>query len=93
MAEIRVFHNEKFLCSALCPELAGATVPLREILRSRNRRRRELRGILRNRQSAVDTLLELKRGEAAEKPNAQIQNEEESAVRPAAPRLKRYRNE
>ena len=39
MAEIRVFHGDKFLCSALCAELAGSTVPLREILRARNRRR------------------------------------------------------
>src|ERR1039458_9572341 len=45
------------LCRAVCAELAGATVPLREILRARNRRRRELRGVLRDRQAAVDTLL------------------------------------
>ena len=47
MAEIRVFHRDRFLCRAVCAELAGATVPLREILRARNHRRRELRGILR----------------------------------------------
>ena len=41
MAEIRVFHRDRFLCQAVCPELAGATVALREILRARNRRRRE----------------------------------------------------
>ena len=46
MAEIRVFHEDKFLCRAVCAELAGATVPLREILRARNRQRRELRGVL-----------------------------------------------
>jgi len=67
MAEIRVFHEDKFLCRA---ELAGATVPLREILRSRNRRRRELRGVLRHRQAAVDTLVEMKRGETTEKEDA-----------------------
>ena len=39
MAEIRVFHEDKFLCRAVCPELAGATVPLRELLRARNRQR------------------------------------------------------
>ena len=63
MAEVRVFHEGKFLCRAVCAELAGETVPLREILRARNRRRRELRGVLRDRQAAVDTLLDLKRGE------------------------------
>jgi putative transposase len=70
MAEIRVFHEDKFLCRAVCAELAGATVPLREILRARNRQRRELRGILRNRQTAVETLLDLKRGEVTEKEDA-----------------------
>jgi hypothetical protein len=39
MAEIRVFCQERFVCRAICPELVGETVPLREILRSRNRRR------------------------------------------------------
>jgi len=27
MAEIRVFHGDRFLCQAVCPELAWATVP------------------------------------------------------------------
>jgi len=88
MAAIRVFHNDKFLCSAICPELAGATVPLREILRARNRRRRELRGVLRDRQAAVDTLLDMKRGEATEKTDEPPKSESQST-----PPLKRYRNE
>jgi hypothetical protein len=67
MAEIRVFHRDRFLCRAVCAELAGETVPLRELLRARNRRRRELRGLLRDRQTAVNTLLDLKRGEITEK--------------------------
>jgi putative transposase len=61
MAEIRVFHQERFVCRAICPELAGETVPLREILRALNRRRRELRTILRDRRKIVDALLEVKR--------------------------------
>jgi putative transposase len=61
MAEIRVFHKERFICRAICPELAGAIVPLREILRARNRRRRELRTILRDRKKFVDALLDMKR--------------------------------
>jgi putative transposase len=89
VAEVRVFHEGKFLCQAVCAELAGATVPLREILRARNRRRRELRGVLRDRQAAVNTLLDLKRGQITEK-------EHESSTppdRPATTGLKRYRNE
>ncbi len=91
MAEIRVFHEDKFLCRAVCAELAGETVPLREILRARNRRRRELRGVLRDRQTAVNTLLDLKRGEITEN-NDEPPATDKPASR-AAPALKRYRNE
>jgi putative transposase len=91
MAEIRVFHNERFLCRAVCAELAGETVPLREILRARNRRRRELRGVLRDRQAAVETLLEIKRGEVLE--NEDAPPTEQPAKTESAPVLKRYRNE
>ena len=73
MAEVRVFHGDRFLCRAVCAELAGATVPLREILRARNYRRRELRGILRDRQSTVDTLIEMKRGSRRKKMRHQHQ--------------------
>lgn len=92
MAEIRVFHEDKFLCRAVCPELAGETVPLREILRARNRRRRELRGVLRDRQTAVNTLLELKRGEVTEEKNEPPVPTDKPAKRATAA-LKRYRNE
>ena len=93
MAEIRVFHNDRFLCRAVCPELAGETVPLREILRARNRRRRELRGVLRDRQVAVDTLIQMKRGEVTEKENAPPAADDKSTAKPTKPALKRYRNE
>ena len=93
MAEIRVFHEDKFLCRAVCAELAGATVPLREILRARNQRRRELRGVLRDRQIAVDTLLDLKRGEVTEKEDAPPTPADKPAAKRPAPALKRYRNE
>lgn len=91
MAEIRVFHEGKFLCRAVCAELAGATVPLREILRARNRQRRELRGVLRDRQTAVDTMLDLKRGEVTEKKDAPAPDKPPTKL--SAPALKRYRNE
>ena len=91
MAKIRVFHKDRFLCQAVCPELAGTTVSLREILRARNQRRRERRGVLRDRQSAVDTLFEIKRGEITEKEDAQPADE--ATAKQSEPALKRYRNE
>lgn len=61
MAEIRVFHEERFLCRAICPELAGETVPLRDIVSARNRRRRELRQHIEDRRRTADSLLEARR--------------------------------
>jgi len=89
MGEIRVFHGEGFLCRAVSADLAGETVPLREIIRARNRRRRELRTVLRDRQQAVEMLLEIKRGESTENENAKLP----SPTKGPAPALKRYRNE
>jgi putative transposase len=93
MAEIRVFHEDRFLCRAICPELAGETVPFREIVRARNRRRRELRGLLRDRQRTVDALLEMKRGDVTEKGNAPTAPAEETNAKESTAALKRYRNE
>ena len=91
MAEIRVFHRDRFVCRAICPELAGGTVPLREILSARNRRRRELRSILRDRKKIVDELVELKRAsEVPAEPTELSKSEERERRKPA---LKRYINE
>ena len=65
MAEIRLFYRDRFLCRAICQELAGQTVTLREIISARNRRRRELRQTLQERRRLVDSLLEAKRGTPA----------------------------
>jgi len=53
VAEIRIFYNEKFLCRAICQELAGETVPVREIVRVRRTRHRELRQIIEDRRRAA----------------------------------------
>jgi putative transposase len=91
MAEIRVFHQDRFVCRAICPELAGETVPLREIVSARNRRRRELRSILRDRKKVIDELVELKRAsEVSSEPRELSKTEESETRRPA---LKRYINE
>lgn len=92
MGEVRVFHRDQFLCRAICSELAGTTVALREILRARNRRRRELREVLRDRHAAVETLLHLKRGEVTES----LHEDAPATDKPTesrAPALKRYWNE
>jgi putative transposase len=84
MAEIRVFHKDRFICRAVCQELAGETVPLRAIVNARARRRRELRHKVQDRTRTVDALLEERSYTARE----------DTAATPAVPRpahkLKRY---
>lgn len=89
LGEIRVFHQDRFLCRAISAELAGEVVTLREIVRARNRRRRELRTTIENRKAAVDTLLEFRRGQVLEEVHA----DRPVRATPAVPALKRYRNE
>src|SRR5436309_12435608 len=61
MAEVRIFHKGSYVCRAVCQEIAGETVSFREIVRARDRRRRELRQTLKDRRRLVDSLLEVKR--------------------------------
>jgi len=97
MAEIRVFHDHRFLCRAICAELAGETIALREIIRARNRRRRAHRQTLQERSRTVDVLLEARRGDGHSDALTQIDAPavppEAQTARVNTPRLKRYINE
>jgi putative transposase len=97
VAEVRVFYHNRFLCRAICQELAGATVPLRDIMRARNRHRRDLRQTLRDRAQVVESLLTAHRGHSSTA--AAVDNtvpSDPGAPAPPTPqplRLKRYINE
>ena len=97
MAEIRVFHDNRFLCRAICAELAGETIALRDIIRARNRRRRDLRHTLQERARMVEALLEARRGEGHTDEPPPIHDPAIAFERPpertGPPRLKRYINE
>jgi putative transposase len=97
MAEIRVFHQHRFLCRAICPELSGDTIALREIIQARNHRRKALRHTLQERARTVDALLEAHRGHPpADKPPRIIDpavTQEKDTTREETPQLKRYHNE
>jgi len=97
VAEIRVFYHDRFLCRAVCQELAGATVPLRDIIKARNRHRRELRQFLQDREQVVESLLRAHRGEpnpaARGEPSGPPGDGPPPAPKPESPRLKRYVNE
>jgi putative transposase len=85
LAELRVYHRDHFLCRAICPELAGATIALKDLIRAREARRRDLRTQLGERVGLVERLLAVH----AEPAPAPVLTDPP----PAAPRLKRYRNE
>jgi putative transposase len=85
LAEIRVYHWERFLCRAVCPELAGTTIGLKDLERARNARRRELQRGIADRTKLVELLI----GVPADAPTPPP-----SELPPSAsPRLKRYHNE
>lgn len=90
LAEIRVFHRDRFLCRAICPELSNSVVSLKDITAARNTRRRELAKGLKDRSTIIDSL-------AVHRPN--YGQEPQAAPEPgpppsaSAPRLKRYREE
>lgn len=89
MAEIRVFHGDKFLCRAVCQEVAGQTIGLKEIIQARNHRRRQLRQGLTERSELVDRLL------AVHQPEVSPPLSEPLVREPTSPekRLRRYYND
>ena len=87
LAEIRVFHQDRFLCRAVCPELAATTIGLKDLVRARTARRRELREGITERSKLVELLL----GVHADAPLPVPPLEEEPSS--TTPRLKRYHNE
>jgi putative transposase len=88
MAEIRLFYKGRFLCRAVCQEMAGETVAMRDIVSARTRRRRELRQTLQDRQRLVDSLMETKRWKT-EKPK----DNGPPDPAPSPSKLKRYFND
>jgi putative transposase len=92
MAELRVYFGETFLCRAINPELAGETIALKDIIRARNKRRRELRTTLVEREATVEALLQLRRGSDVQPflPEGEAPTSPPPVKRP---RLKRYFND
>lgn len=90
IADIRIFHKSKFVCKAICQELAGSTVPLKEVVAARRQRQRDLRHTIRERSRTVESLLESHRSVPSSIEAPVSSNE--PPPKPAT-KLKRYRTE
>lgn len=85
LGEIRVYYQDRFLCRAVCQELADRTLGLREIVHARTQRRRHVGDVLRSRTTLAEFLLD--------SPQAAAPADPPSDPAPARPRLKRYLND
>ncbi len=70
LAVIRVFYQERFLCQAVCSELAGQTVSLKEIVRARRERRTQVRQGLDERRAVVECYIAIHQPELPVPPPA-----------------------
>jgi putative transposase len=105
LAELRVYFEDRFVCRAICPELSGQTVSLKEIEAARRARRKHLRGELESRETLVKQYVkESMRSGRAEEKGAQEPGQEERVTSLSAAsqeqeagmapkRLRRYRDE
>ena len=107
LAEVRVHHEGKFLCRAICTELAGGSYSYKETRTTNAENRKRLRAELRDREAAAEKLLSIRRDDL-EDPGETSKMEEHAPLRaehrqkkaepsaPSAPpvvRLKGYENE
>lgn len=58
MVEIRVFHKNVFLCRAICYELSDQNISLKDIIKARNKRKKELKKEINSRNDVVEKYLE-----------------------------------
>jgi putative transposase len=89
MAEIRIFYQDRFVCRAICQELAGSTVSLKEIEKARAERRKQVKAGLSSRAAVVEQFIAVHQEEAS-LPQRPAPEPVEMGARP---RLKRYFNE
>src|SRR2546423_3430660 len=89
LAEIRVYHQDTFVCRAICQELAGQTVSLKDIEKARSERRKQVRAGLTTRATVVEQFIAVHQEET---PLPQARDPKPVEVG-ARPRLNRYFHE
>ncbi|MGW4720778.1 Mu transposase C-terminal domain-containing protein [Nocardia sp. NPDC004260] len=84
ITEIRIFHNNRFLCTAVSPDHSGDTIGLKDIHAARRAYRRRLRAQINERITVVTDYLPVR-----DPPPAQPEPE----PAPPGPRLRAYQEE
>lgn len=87
LAELRVYHRDRFLCRAVCQELAGQRLSLKEIEQARGDRRRLVRAELTDRRAVLDAFV------AVHQPEERRPAPAPPPAEPMVARLKRYRDD
>ncbi|PDX98875.1 transposase [Bacillus pseudomycoides] len=57
IAEIRVFYQDKYLCTAISPEISNYTVDLKDVVSARNNVRKNLKKQLESRKTVVEEIV------------------------------------
>ncbi|WP_347553089.1 Mu transposase C-terminal domain-containing protein (plasmid) [Pseudalkalibacillus hwajinpoensis] len=84
LAEIRVFYEDHYLCTAISPEISDFTVDLKDIISARNKRKRSLKNQIIPEKTLIEEIVLSKQSQlksGSEKPE------------PIKSKLKRYFNE
>ena len=89
VAEISVFDHDKFICCAVCTDLAGDTVSLSEIQNARKRQIREHQLKIKDRTKATDDLLDFRT--LTDQEMLEVQKTAPALKKPS--KLKRYHND
>ena len=87
LAEIWVYHENTFICKAVCQALQSKSFSLKEIVSARRQRKKELKQLISSRKSIVDSLL----GNPACNEGAQVHTL--SQIKPRKSRIKLYEND
>ena len=85
IAEIRVFYQDKYLCTAISPEISDYTVDLKEIVSARNKIRRSLKKQLDSGKTVVEEIALSKKKD--------LENKINEPTKKSKSKLKRYFNE
>jgi hypothetical protein len=63
LAEIRVFYEDHYLCTAISPEISDYTVDLKDIISARNKRKRSLKNQITPEKTLIEEIIHSKQSQ------------------------------